>query len=180
MIPSFTIASSPQEFLNIEEIKYPLNILYYTFFQSFGIFIWLLCIYGICTKRGKQNLCILMDSTLCMALIDVFVFKGNYGNINSELMFDDSSLLKHSILYFLLNISVLMAVFVVIFLILYSKFSKYLKPVFTIVLLTLFSTSVYSMISIQKTSQYGAQILKNKNSQTKAYKISRTGKISLF
>lgn len=180
MIPSFTIASSPQEFLNIEGIKYPLNILYYTFFQSFGIFVWLLCIYGICTKGGKQNLCILMTITLCIALIDVFIFNGNYKNINSELIFDNIGLLRHPRSYFTLNIIALMVASIVIFIILHSKFSKYLKPMFTIILLTLFSTSVYSMVSIQKTSQYGTQILKNKNSQTKAYKISRTGKISLF
>ncbi|MGP1459802.1 MAG: hypothetical protein ACTTKL_10940, partial [Treponema sp.] len=111
------------------------------------------------------------------ALINVFLFKGNYGDISNALVFENTALLKSGARYFLLNLAALAAAGILTAAFLYSRLSRFV-PSFAAILLISFTTGTgISAFSIQK--EYAA--LKNRTGLSisiggKAYRVSRTGK----
>ena len=122
VIPSTTIASSPQEFANFDNFTNPLGILYYTVIQTFGIFVWLLCLYKLFSKQIQKYFSYIAVFVLMGSLINAFIFTGNYGDINHFLVFEDSDRLLHGAKYFILNIFTLSLCILIILSFLYSKF----------------------------------------------------------
>ena len=104
VIPSALIASSPQEFSNFENFTSPFSIFYYTFIQVLGILFWLICIYKLFPQNIQKYFAFFSVIIIPVMLINAYIFKGNYGDISNALLFEDSSLLKHTLPYFLLNI----------------------------------------------------------------------------
>lgn len=179
VIPSTTIASSPQEFANFADFQNPLGILYYTFIQSLGIFFWLICIYKLFSKTAQKYFSYAAIFILAASLINAFIFTGSYGDINKFLFFEDIERLKHGVKYFAVNIFVLGAGICFIAYFISSKFSKFLQPVLTIILISFLTVTGFSFITINK--EYSRSIT-NKiyagegRKEGKAYKISKTGK----
>lgn len=176
VIPSATIASSAQEFSNFGDFKHPLSVLYYPFIQSLGCLFWFLCIYKLFSKNVQKYFAYIAILLLTAALIDAFIFTGNYGDISNILIFDDATRLRHSMRYFAVNMAAIIAGFAVVIALIYSKFSKLLPSLLNIVILTFLVVTGLSVISIQKSYRRmlaGEIIEKHVN---KAYRVSKTGK----
>ena len=176
VIPSTTIASSPQEFANFDNFTNPLGILYYTVIQTFGIFVWLLCLYKLFSKQIQKYFSYIAVFVLMGSLINAFIFTGNYGDINKFLVFEDSDRLLHGAKYFILNIFTLSLSIVIILSFLYSKFVKFLPSILTIIVISFLTVSGFSGINIYKEYQRLQKTDLRTVINNKAYKVSKTGK----
>ena len=176
VIPSTTIASSPQEFANFDNFTNPLGILYYTFIQTFGIFVWLLCLYKLFSKQIQKYFSYIAVFVLMGSLINAFIFTGNYGDINKFLVFENSVLLHHGAKYFILNIFTLSLCILIILSFLYSKFVKFLPSILTIIVISFLTVSGFSGINIYKEYRRLQKTDLRMVINDKAYKISKTGK----
>lgn len=176
VIPSTTIASSPQEFANFDNFTNPLGILYYTVIQTFGIFVWLLCLYKLFSKQIQKYFSYIAVFVLMGSLINAFIFTGNYGDINHFLVFEDSDRLLHGAKYFILNIFTLSLSIVIILSFLYSKFVKFLPSILTIIVISFLTVSGFSGINIYKEYRRLQKTDLRTVINNKAYKVSKTGK----
>lgn len=176
VIPSTTIASSPQEFANFDNFTNPLGILYYTVIQTFGIFVWLLCLYKLFSKQIQKYFSYIAVFVLMGSLINAFIFTGNYGDINHFLVFEDSDRLLHGAKYFILNIFTLSLCIVIILSFLYSKFVKFLPSILTIIVISFLTVSGFSGINIYKEYRRLQKTDLRTIINNKAYKVSKTGK----
>ena len=176
VIPSTTIASSPQEFANFDNFTNPLGILYYTVIQTFGIFVWLLCLYKLFSKQIQKYFSYIAVFVLMGSLINAFIFTGNYGDINKFLVFENSVLLHHGAKYFILNIFTLSLCILIILSFLYSKFVKFLPSILTIIVISFLTVSGFSGINIYKEYRRLQKTDLRTVINNKAYKVSKTGK----
>ena len=176
VIPSTTIASSPQEFSNLANFKSPFDIILNTFIQSFGIFVWLLCLYKLFSKQIQKYFSYIAVFVLIGSLINAFIFTGNYGDINNFFIFEDSELLHHGTKYFILNIFTLSLCILIILSFLYSKFVKFLPSILTIIVISFLTVSGFSGINIYKEYRRLQKTDLRTVINDKAYKISKTGK----
>ena len=176
VIPSTTIASSAQEFSNFGDFKHPLGVLYYPFIQSLGCLFWLLCIYKLFSKNVQKYFTYTAVLLLTAALIDVFIFTGNYGDINNVLIFDDVTRLSHSMWYFTVNMAAILGGLVVVTVLIYSKLSRLLPALLNIVVLTFFVITGVSFVSIQKSYRRMLAGEINEKHVDKAYRVSKNGK----
>ena len=177
MLPSSVIASSPQEFANFDGFKNPLGILYYSFTQSLGCLLWLVSLYKLASVAGQKYFARLSVVVLVCALINVFLFKGNYGDISNALIFENEAMLKSGIKYFALNMAALAAAGILTTAVLYSRFSRFIPSIAVILLISFSASAGISSVSIQK--EY--TVLRNRSDLNatingKAYRVSRTGK----
>ena len=91
-IPTSLIAYSPQEFSN------PFYLIFNDLSMSFGLFLFYpIFIYSLFSEKIKNNLTLLFMFLVFIVLINTFVMTGNYLNINSDFIFDDSQLLISSL-----------------------------------------------------------------------------------
>ena len=176
VIPSTTIASSPQEFSNLANFKSPFDIILNTFIQSFGIFVWLLCLYKLFSKQIQKYFSYIAVFVLMGSLINAFIFTGNYGDINKFLVFENSVLLHHGAKYFILNIFTLNLCILIILSFLYSKFVKFLPSILTIIVISFLTVSGFSGINIYKEYRRLQKTDLRTVINDKAYKVSKTGK----
>jgi YidC/Oxa1 family membrane protein insertase len=91
VIPGALIASSVQEFSFIENYTSPFPFIGETLLQSAGIFLfWPLCFYFLFTKKTKKALAVFMSLFCAIALIDTFIFPGDYGFLTQMLQFTEA------------------------------------------------------------------------------------------
>jgi len=176
VIPSTTIASSPQEFANFDNFTNPLGILYYTSMQAFGIFVWLLCLYKLFSKQIQKYFSYISVFILIGSLINAFIFTGNYGDINKFLVFEDVDRLYHSVKYFTLNILFLFIAGIIILYFVYSRFVKFLMPILTIIIISFLIVVSFSFITIHKEYNRTLNYIAYDKIEKKPYRISKTGK----
>ena len=176
VIPSTTIASSAQEFSNFGGFKHPLSVLYYPFIQSLGCLFWLLCIYKLFSKNVQKYFTYTAVLLLTAALVDAFVFTGNYGDISNMLIFDDATRLRHSMRYFAVNMAAVIAGLIVVTFLMYSKFSKLLPSLLNIVILTFTVITGFSFVSVQQAYGRISAGEANIKHENKAYRVSKNGK----
>ena len=175
VLPAATIASSPDEFSNTDDIINPLTILYFTMTQGLGILFWLVCLYFLFEKNTQKFFVYFALVFLFSAIVNAYIFTGNYGNISSNLVFEDIFRLYHPFKYFLVNIFMICVVFFVTALILYSKrLSKYLLLSLGMVIISFLSIAFISCISIGSNFHVGDFALYSQ-SKNKAYKVTKTG-----
>jgi hypothetical protein len=87
-LPSMLIGASPQEFLFIDEYTTPLYFIYNTALQSLGLFVfWPLCLYFLFSEKTKRCFAFAGALFLLSAMVNIFLFPGNYGLISLELVF---------------------------------------------------------------------------------------------
>lgn len=89
-IPSSIIASSTQEFSNIDSYTNPAGFLFISFWQSFGIFIfWPLCIFLLFGKRIQSILAAFFSVLFFCGIVNAYIFAGDYGSMDPTLRFID-------------------------------------------------------------------------------------------
>ncbi|MGP1593867.1 MAG: membrane protein insertase YidC [Treponema sp.] len=148
VIPSSLIASSVQEFSYTMQYQNPFYLLWITGLQSTGfVLIWPAVLYRLAHKQMQSVFALFAFTVFLCAVLNVFVFQGNYGSLTSFLSFPNDDVLHHSIKENFINLLTLSgAVFCCILL---AK-SKYVhKSIFIAVLLCI-SCSTLSVINMFK------------------------------
>ncbi len=119
VIPSFVIASSPQDFVNIYHFENPLGYIINTFVTYLGCSIWCGVIYIISENKTRKELCMIVP-VIAILLIVQYVFYGHdYGLINTELVYDELLISSRKMI-----INILVSVAVIIIVVLCRKYFR--------------------------------------------------------
>jgi YidC/Oxa1 family membrane protein insertase len=90
VIPGSLIASSVQEFSYQDPYTSPLPFIYTIFVQSAGFFLfWPLCVYCLFPKNIKYGLTLIISLLSVTALINTFLFPGDYGFLTTTFRFSN-------------------------------------------------------------------------------------------
>jgi len=145
VLPSSLIASSVQEFSNIGEYGNPRAFLLDSWWQAVGLFLfWPVCIFFLFREKIQTLLASIFTVGLAWALLNAFIFTGNYGSMDITLKFPDG-FSNPSMGYMLLNLLVLVIAFVAIVALLGWKKQKVL---FSICLVATISFMAFGFINI--------------------------------
>jgi YidC/Oxa1 family membrane protein insertase len=150
-IPGSLIASSPVEFSFIDSNESPLPFVAAAMFQSMGFFLfWCPVIYFFFSKNVKTALAMALSVLSVIALIDTFIFPGNYGFITTTLIFSNfKNFLNPVIELVVCNFAVILAAAALCVILLLSKLKIILYSIQTIMIISLTTFSVWSIIKIQ-------------------------------
>jgi hypothetical protein len=178
-IPSMLIASSPQEFSYIDAVTSPLQFIYFTFFQAFGLFFfWPYVIYLLFSLNIKKAFSFLAVTVYFSGLLNVFLFPGDYGPISRELVFSGNA--THNFAEITFNF-IALAFISLLLLFIYLKGKKKILLFTNITILTaLLSYSVINIFKIShefnKLSLYYAPEKIDEETLKPIFSISKSGK----
>jgi amino acid permease len=115
---------------------------------------------------------------LLAALVNIFLFPGNYGIISVELVFDNS--VSHNAHDIIRNLLVLLLPVLVIAAVSFLKAFKVLTAVTALCVFSLFGISLYNMMHInrefQKVQSFRTRDAGGQNEIVPVFNISKTGK----
>jgi YidC/Oxa1 family membrane protein insertase len=149
LISSSLIASSTEEFSFIESYTSPFPFILNTAEQAFGIFVfWVFCVYFLLPRSAKYILTILVTFIFADALLNTFIFSGNYGFLTIEMQFSEKERLLSSISMLLINLLALPALSGVVFFLLYYCRRLIIQSCLLVAFLALFATSSIYLIKI--------------------------------
>ena len=170
-ISSSLIGNSPTEF------KSPFDLIINDFSMSLGLFLFYpLFIYILFSENIKNYLTLLLIFVASFVLVNTFIMKGNYININADFVFDNTDLLKASLKEILLTIILTVILISIIILILKKNKAIFLINIYSIVLLVLISISIFYISKIIKEHNKLKNIqVDNKSSDIKIFNMSKTG-----
>ena len=172
-ISSSLIGNSPTEF------KSPFDLIINDLSMSLGLFLFYpLFIYILFSEKIKNYLTLLLIFLASFVLVNTFIMKGNYININADFVFDNTDLLKASLKEILLTIILTVILISIIILILKNNKAIFLINIYSIVLLVLISISIFDISKIIKEHNKlsDSQIDSDKPSDMKIFNMSKTGK----
>jgi hypothetical protein len=150
-IPSQLVAASPQQFSFIDEYASPLAFLAVTATQTLGgVVFWPSVCFLLFSSRIKKYFALAFFCLCCAALLNVFVFAGNYGIISISLVYDNG--VGHSLKSSLVNCAALAAVCAAaLFLFtLKGRGRKIITTVISLCAAAFFSASLVNMYTIQR------------------------------
>ena len=85
LLPSSTIATSPEEFSCLGVVSKPTSYVWSTLWCFVGLFVfWPLVVYKMFGNGVKKGEALLLFTILVVALFDAFVFKGEYGKLSNQ------------------------------------------------------------------------------------------------
>lgn len=114
VIPANLISSSVIEFSNSGLVGNPLSYVLNTAVVFFGIWIvWGSLIFYLAPPPGRAVLAWVSSSAVIASLFNVFVFKGDYGIVNSWLQFEAPELLIPSLLMIVIPVLVTIVIFAI-------------------------------------------------------------------
>ena len=91
VLPSSLIASSVSEFSDIGSFGNPAVFLWYSCFQSLGVFVfWPLCIFFLFKERIQTLLTMLFSMGFVCSVVNAFLFLTSYGSMDIALVFENS------------------------------------------------------------------------------------------
>jgi hypothetical protein len=146
-LPSLLVAASPQEFSFIDNYTNPLYFMYNTALQAFGFFVFLpVCLYFLFSDKTKTAFSMFFLLCAAGALLNIFLFPGDYGRITVNMQFDHSVDPKRNEI--LVNGMALFASIAVIVFVLRIKVARFLAPLLLLCLISVSGVSVYNMTVI--------------------------------
>ena len=146
--------------------------------MSLGLFLFYpMFIYILFSDKIKNYLTLLLIFVASFVLINTFIMKGNYININADFLFDNTDLLKASLKEILLTIILTVILISIIILILKKKKLIFIINVYFVVILALVGVSIFDISKIIKEHNKLKNIqVDNKSSDIKIFNMSKTGK----
>jgi YidC/Oxa1 family membrane protein insertase len=180
-IPSAVISSAPEEFSFIETYNSPLNYIFYSLFLNSGLFLlWPVCIFYLFGEKTKNLLTGFFGFILILALINTFIFQGNYGVVSSTFTFNTTGVLKTTLFENIINAASLLAGMVFLVIIFRKKLFSLLINLFAVTVFSLFIFSIYNTFLIQKTYLKIAETRQspdyNVETATPVFMLSKTNK----
>jgi len=184
VIPGSLIASSVQEFSFLESYTTPLPFVFNVFLQAFGFFfLWPLCIYFLFSKNIRAMLCFILSLICIAAIVNTFIFPGDYGFITTTLKFSNPDMLESNYAGIVINILVTFAILCACAYLLLTKRRIFFRSLQLIILISLVSFGIINIIKINKDFFEYKKLLDNTsanstytNNPEPVYKFSRNGK----
>ena len=151
VIPTMLMASSTaSDFAYIDGYTTPLYFIYNCALQSFGLFfVWTAAIYFLFGKRVKAFLSVLFFTGLVLALVNAFVFPGNYGIISADLIFIEYRSFKPSAALFCVSSATTLAVLLAVVLLFKKRLSKAVSSMNAIFLISLVAVGFLNGAKVQ-------------------------------
>ena len=184
VIPGSLIASSVQEFSFHDPYTTPLPFIYTIFVQSAGFFIfWPLCVYCLFPKKIKYGLTMVISLLSVAALINTFLFPGDYGFLTTSFRFSNPDTFESKYKIIILS-GLVTAGLLCVFVYLLLTRRKLIFYYFQLIILTaLVFLGVYNVFKINgdfrnfesQMRQSGTDIL-NSGKPEPVYHFSRNGK----
>jgi hypothetical protein len=176
VLPSELIASSVQEFSNIESYKNPTAFLHSSFWMSAGLMLfWPTCVYFLFKNRIQTLLAFIFPAFFISAIVNAFVFAGDYGSMDVTLKFIDG-FTNPTKMFLLANCLVIFVVLAVLSFAIKIRLHKILSN------LCLIASSVFAVLSVINTSKINreykafASRKANDDIQTVKFSLSKTEK----
>ncbi|MDR2143798.1 MAG: YidC/Oxa1 family membrane protein insertase [Treponema sp.] len=149
VIPGSLIASSAQEFSFIESHASPFPFIANTALQAAGLFLfWPLCIYCFFSGRVRLFLSLFFTVFSFAALVNTFVFPGDYGFITTTLVLSNPGTFMSDYRGIFINIIVLAGVICLSVFLLLSRQKIFFYSLQLIMVLALFGFSVINSVRI--------------------------------
>jgi YidC/Oxa1 family membrane protein insertase len=149
VIPSFIIESSPADFCYVENNTSPFVFIITPLLQSIGLFLfWPACLYGLFSRKVKKVFALAVPVLFIAAVVNCFVFSGDYGMVNNDLTFMHEVVFPKAgeiIINLICMILIASAVLVVI-----EKKAEIMNYAALILIISLGAVSVKNVLSIQK------------------------------
>lgn len=169
-IPTSLIGASPQEFLN------PFYLILNDLSMSIGLFFFYpLFIYLLFSENIKNYLTLLFIFLVFIVLINTFVMAGNYININSDFIFDDSLLLISSFKDVLLMSTLFIFSACVLIFVLKKRKNAILINIYFIILIVFVFISAFNIHTIIKSHSNIVKNNSNLDDNTKIFNLSKNG-----
>jgi YidC/Oxa1 family membrane protein insertase len=166
-IPSSVIASSPDEFCNIEKYASPFTYIVYSNLFFFGFFfLWPLSIFLLFSDRIKSILVFTFVFLALIFSIYTVAFSGNYGTINNFFNFNTTGVLETGFTQAVLSVIIPILVLFLIFFLLNKNKIIYLSSFLSILFIFFIVISLYNIIKINKA--YTLFSVNMENNQEKA------------
>jgi len=148
LIPSATINSSPQEFINSFYYHNPLVYVLYSLLVSFGLFVvWIGIFYSIADNTGRIIIEKLLVSFCAAAVLDYMFFGTKLGIISASLSFEKD--LQYTKSEIIKNIIILLPVILIVIL-LSLKYERIVKYVLLTMSIALIAMTAFYSINIEK------------------------------
>lgn len=177
LIPASVISTSPIEFSFLGKTASPLSYIYNSSQIFAGSFIiWPIVIYKLFNGKVSKTVSHLLLFVLLISLINTYVFKAPYGNLNSLLELDSSACLILDKKQYLLSLIIGIVIFSII--ILLRKQIKTSKILYSFIIAICLGEFGVGCIKINKIKESFALISKNKDSYKKESKIEKEYNLS--
>ncbi len=167
VLPSFVIASSPVEFSFIDSYESPFFFLRNATSQALGFLIfWPACLYFLFGKKVKALFSVLFSIGALGALVNAFIFVGDYGMLSPILTFSDAGVLKAPGNTNIINLLLLMIPVILVCLLIGVKKVQWLSLFAQVICISLVVVSTLNSIKIS--SEYKAfRDFRNETATTK-------------
>ena len=176
LIPSSVIASSPAEFVNIQHYQNPLRYVLYTFSYSAGFFIlWTGIIYNILQPKARKIFSVILYAASIIFIINFLFFQKKLGNLTSLLAYEDGYIFSMPKIV----INSLVTISLIVFSILTFKFSKNIKIIYLILIISISGVSIRNIYHANKLLSDMSYIKNNDSSfytHKKIIPLSKNGK----
>lgn len=188
VIPANLISSSTIEFSFTGAVENPLVYIVHNASIFFGLWvIWGIFVYALSSKKIKTIFSFLFSCLSLLTLLNVFVFKGEYGVVSRLLKFEDTSLLNMNA-FLLIGPIVAVILLVGIFLILLRQDkSQYISTFLTVLVLAATTSGLISCVTIysefkdHKRNLLDLEGMSGTSSQVKpVFHLSKEGKNVVF
>ncbi|MDD7769131.1 MAG: YidC/Oxa1 family membrane protein insertase [Treponema sp.] len=180
-LPSNVIAASPAEFSFIGNHTTPYYLIVDSTAKIMGLlFCWCTAIYFLFGKKIKTIFALLFSVITLSALINCFIFAGDYGLLSPILNFDSPASLKATGKLNIINLLVLLIPFIVVGLLIYFNKTKVLNYGIIFISFALIAISFVNVFKIQKVYKETKGIMENNSSNITEIKpifhLSKTNK----
>lgn len=181
LLPTLLISSSPEEFCGIDGIASPMFYIGNTLSQAAGIFIiWCSLIFFLFHERMQTLIAFALAFLFGTALLNSFVFMGDYGTLNKLLKFTEVSTVDSSLLMILVNMAAIAAVAAAIICAIKFRLTKFVNYFMIIISASLIFVSVSNITKINKGFESYSEKIAANNKTVKDIKpifhLSKTGK----
>ncbi len=151
VVPANLIVSSPIEFSFVGIVENPLSYVANTATIFFGLWVvWASFIYVVANKKMKAIISFLLSCFALIALVNLFVFKGDYGLVSRLLEFDMPHLLDADRLYTVAPFVILLVMMIISLILLHLRKAHYLTTLLTIITLASGVSGLVSCTTIQR------------------------------
>ena len=125
-LPVLTIASAPEEFVNLYNMASPILDILDSAAKGLGLFLlWPLIFFALASEKGKKIMSYVMFMLAASAVLNSKLFSNDFGDISNYLEYKDSPsfTLKAKLLSLLVTLGGIAVCFVI------NRFGKYIAPV---------------------------------------------------
>ena len=177
VIPSIIVHSEPNNYCYVDNYKSPFIFIITPLFQAIGLFVlWPVCFYFLCSDKIKKVFLFIFSTCAFSAIVNCFAFSGNYGPMTPSLLFMESQSFIPSLFKIIINLSIMILIVLLTFVLLKSKFKNYLQSICYILIFSLSIISVKNLITINSEFKNITPTNTAKTVDEKIYNLSKTGK----